>query len=205
MQHNEAPEGYMKDAQGRLVPLEMVKEIDKLRDELVRKMVTTAKQTAEILATFKTSALSEIQSFCDLSAAEYGKELGGTKGNVQLTSYDGRYRMDRCVSEYLDFDERLQVAKELIDQCLQEWSSDSRPELKLLVNDAFQVDRKGNVNTKRILSLRKFEIEDPRWQRAMQAINDSLTVSGSRVYLRLYERIGGSDQWRQIPLDIAAV
>lgn len=205
MQPKTIPEGYMQDAQGRLVPESMVKDIDKLRDELVRKLVDRAKQTAEALSAFKVSALSEIQSFCDLSAADYGKELGGAKGNVQLTSYDGRYRVDRCVAEFLDFDERLQVAKDLIDQCLQDWSSDSRPELKLLVNDAFQVDRKGNLNSKRILSLRKFEIEDERWQMAMKAINDSLTVSGSRTYLRLYERVGDSDQWRQLPLDLASV
>lgn len=202
---NKIPEGYMQDSQGRLVPLDGVKEIDKLRDELVRKLVKTAKETGEILAVFKTTAFSEIQSFCDLSAAEYGRELGGSKGNVSLTSYDGRFRVDRCISEHLVFDERLQVAKGLIDECLQEWSSTSVVELKMLVNDVFQVDRKGNVSVARILSLRKFEIEDARWQRAMSAISDSLSVAGSKQYLRLYERVGETDQFRQIPLDIAAV
>jgi hypothetical protein len=205
MQPNEIPDGYMQDAQGRLVPVSMVKEIDKLRDELVKKLVECARAQAAALAAFKASALSEIQAFVDLSASQYGRELGGTKGNVQLVSYDGRFRVDRCIADSLDFDERLQVAKELIDECLQEWSSDSRPELKLLVNDAFQVDRKGNVNTKRILSLRKFEIEDARWKQAMQAINDSLTVSGSRTYLRIYERSADGEQYRQLPLDLASV
>ena len=38
-----------------------------------------------------------------------------TKGNVTLTSYDGKYKIQRAIAEYLHFDERLQVAKELID------------------------------------------------------------------------------------------
>ena len=73
-----------------------------------------------------------------------------------------------------------------------------------MVNDAFQVDRQGNVNAKRILSLRKFNIDEPRWQRAMAAIGDSLTVAGSREYVRVYERVSG-DRWEQIPLDVAGV
>jgi hypothetical protein len=34
--HDETvPQGYMKDAQGRLVPVDQVREIDRARDELV--------------------------------------------------------------------------------------------------------------------------------------------------------------------------
>jgi len=97
------------------------------------------------------------------------------------------------------------LAKQLVDECIHDWSDDAAPELKALVNDAFQVDKKGNVDTKRILSLRKFDIQDPRWLKAMEAISDSLTVVGSRTYIRVYERIDDTDRWQQIPLDIAGV
>ncbi len=204
MAHN-MPEGYLTNSQGHLVPVEMVKDIDKLRDELVLKLVKTANQTSEILAEFKKMAFSEINAFVELSASDYGKDLGGTKGNVGLLSYDGRYRVQKAVAEHFVFDERLLVAKELIDQCLNEWTNESGPELKVLVNDAFQVDQQGNVNAKRILSLRKHNIEDERWKKAMTAINDSLTVAGSREYIRIYERIGKTDDWEQIPLDLAGV
>lgn len=195
----------MTDSQGRLVPDAMVKEIDKLRDSLVRKVVARAEDASRTLRIFKQDAFSEIEAFCDLSAQEYDRELGGAKGNVSLVSYDGKYKVCRAIAENLAFDERLQVAKTLIDKCIQEWSGGSRPELQVLINDAFQVDRLGNVNSKRILSLRKFNIEDARWQKAMMAINDSLTVASSSVYLRVYERIEGTDKWRQLPLDLAGV
>ncbi|MDR3631333.1 MAG: DUF3164 family protein [Desulfocapsaceae bacterium] len=199
------PPGYMQDPQGRLVPESMVKEIDKMRNDLVHSIIKIARETSEILAVFKNSAFSDIQSFCELSAEQYKKDMGGIKGNVTLLSFDGRYKVSRAVSETYVFDERLQVAKSLVDDCLQEWSGDSRPELKMLINDAFQVDKLGQVNVKRIMSLRKFNIDDPRWKKAMEAINDSLNVLESRVYLRVHERIGNTDQWKQIPLDIAGV
>jgi hypothetical protein len=39
----------------------------------------------------------------------------------------------------------------------------------------------------------------------MQAVRDSILVSGSSVYIRVYERINGTDEYRAIPLDLAAV
>ncbi|KJR98766.1 MAG: sulfate transporter [Desulfobulbaceae bacterium BRH_c16a] len=199
------PEGYMEDARGHLVPESMVKDIDKIRDELVKGLVAKAKDVKAMLQVFKNAAFEEIEQFIELSASEYDTSLGGNKGNVTLMSFDGRYRVMRAVAESFVFDERLQVAKDLIDQCLNEWTASSGPELKALVNDAFSVDRAGNVNAKRILSLRKFNIEDERWLRAMAAINDSLTVAGSREYVRIYERVQDTDRWEQIPLDVAGV
>ncbi|MDH4317195.1 MAG: DUF3164 family protein [Desulfobulbaceae bacterium] len=199
------PEGFRQDSMGRLVPEAMVKEIDKLRDDLVSDLVRRARDTSSALYAFKTRAFAEIESFVELSAAEYDQAYGGTKGNINLVSYDGRYKVQRAVADHFEFDERLQVAKSLIDACINDWTDETRPEVQMLINDAFQVDKKGNVSTKRIMSLRKFNIEDERWTKAMAAINDSLTVVGSRVYLRVYERIEGTDQWKQIPLDLASV
>ncbi len=204
-QSKQIPEGYMEDARGHLVPESMVKDIDKIRDELVKALVAKAKDVKAMLQVFKQSAFENIELFIELSASQYDTSLGGNKGNVTLMSFDGRYRVMRAVAESFVFDERLQVAKDLIDQCLNEWTASSGPELKALVNDAFSVDRAGNVNAKRILSLRKFNIEDERWLRAMAAINDSLTVAGSREYVRIYERVQDTDRWEQIPLDVAGV
>lgn len=202
---NEIPAGYMKNSLGHLVPVEMVKEIDKLRDELIVGLIEKAQPVSDALKEFKEYAFSNIESFIELSAAEYDSHLGGKKGNVTLYSYDGKYRMVRAKADLQVFDERLQIAKELIDECLNEWTSESGPELKTLVNSAFQVDKEGNVNAKRILALRKHNIEDPRWLKAMSAIADGLTVIGSRAYVRLYERIEDTDKWKPISLDIAGV
>ena len=66
----------------------------------------------------KRAMFNDIRAFCDLSAEKYGISFGGSKGNLQLTSYDGKYRVLVAVNESISFDERLQVAKALIDECI---------------------------------------------------------------------------------------
>lgn len=132
-------------------------------------------------------------------------KLGGKKGNVTLLSFDGRYKIIRAIQEGVAFDERLQAARALIDECLRDWTAGARPEVVTLVNDAFRTDSQGEIRTARVLALRRLEITDERWQRAMQAIGEACQVVGSKSYIRVYERIGDTDQYRPISLDIAGV
>lgn len=198
-----AQQGYMVDAKGRHVPVELVKPIDQTRDQLVRDLIDEARELNARMRTFKTKVLADLQAFLQLSAQQYDVMLGGVKGNVTLLSYDGTLRVQRQVADRIMFTEALQVAKELIDQCVRDWASDSRPEVRLLVEHAFQADREGKVSTERVLGLRKIDIQDERWTRAMAAIGDSLTVAGTATYVRFYEQRDG--QWCAISLDLAAI
>lgn len=196
---------YWQDAKGNLTPEELVKAIDKERDALVQEWVEKAKALNTEISRFKGGIFGDIQAFVELSAEKYGAKLGGNKGNVTLYSYDGKYKIQRAINDHLQFDERIQAAKALIDECLNEWSAGSRPELKALIERAFNVDKEGNLNTSRILGLRRVDIQDPRWLNAMQAISESVQVVNSKAYVRVYERIGDSDQYQPISLDVAGV
>lgn len=199
------PEGFWQDAQGRLVPESMVKPIDQERDRLVKQLVDRASELNTELADFKAVAFGDIEAFVELSAEQYSAKVGGKKGNVTLYSYDGRFKIQRAVQESIVFDERLQAARALIDDCLRDWTQGARPEVVTLVNDAFRTDTKGEIRTARVLALRRLEIRDERWQRAMTAIGEACQVIGSKSYIRVYERIGDSDQYKAISLDIAGV
>lgn len=196
---------FMEDGQGRLVHINNVKEIDKTRDGLVRHLVRNALELQKKMIEFKEKAMSEIDAFVELSAMEYKVSLGGKKGNLTLYTYDMNYKVMIQISEYLVFDERLQVAKKMIDDCFTSWTTDSRSEIKTIINDAFSVNQEGKINTRRILALRRLEIADPLWQNAMQAISDSLQVAGSKSYMRIYKRIGQEKSWQVISLDMAAL
>lgn len=198
-------EDYMKDSQGRLVHKDNVKEIDLTRDGLVRHIKDDAVRVRKQMAEFKHVAMSEIDAFVEMSASDYGVSLGGKKGNLNLFSYDGRYKIQVQVAEYIVPDERIKAAKVLIDQLLNSWTQGSRSEVKTIINDAFAVDREGRFNLRRILGLRRLEISDPDWKKAMQAIGDSLQVIGSKRYMRVYERVGSQDQWLPISLDFASL
>lgn len=198
-------DGYRKDAKGRLIPVESIKQIDLERDSLVMEIIAKALDVNKMLAQFKATVFADIQAFIELSGERYGAKVGGAKGNVSLTTFDGRYMIKRAVSDTLTFDEGLQAAKALIDECVHEWTEGARSEIRALINDAFNVDKEGKISTGRILSLRRLEIQDEKWQRAMNALSESVRVQCSKSYIRVYERIGDTDQYQPIPLDMAGV
>jgi Protein of unknown function (DUF3164). len=199
------PNGYMANSKGHLVPVEQVPAYDKARDDLVKEMVEEAEHLQAVLKEFKISALGDVVAFMELAFEKYGAKVGGRKGNIQLLSYDGSMRVQLAVAEFLSFDERLQAAKALVDECLTEWTEDARPEIRSLVNQAFEVDKEGNVSPAKVLPLLRLEINDERWHRAMDAIRDSLNVQYSKQYIRFHRRSGPDAKWQAIPLDIAAL
>jgi hypothetical protein len=201
MQDNDIPKGYMRRADGTLVPTDKVKPIDKERDLLVLGLIGAAQDVSATLLAFRLNAMRQLEEFADRSAAEYGARLGGAKGNVTLTSFDGRYKVIRAIADNIVFDERLQAAKALIDSCISRWSKGSNANIKAIVNRAFQVNKQGLISTGRVLDLRNLDIDDPEWLEAMRAVSDSMQVVSTKAYLRFYERneAGGYDQ---ISLDV---
>lgn len=196
---------YRRNAKGHLVPLDQIKDIDRLRDDLVQNVIGQVLALQAEMSRVKSQLVEEVDAFLELSAQEYDTSYGGKKGNVTLNSFDGQYRLVRAVSDHLAFDERLQVAKELIDQCIHEWTAGSSSKVQALVEHAFQTDKEGKINTGRVLGLRRLNIQDEKWQNAMRAIMDSIQVTGSKSYLRFYQRQGLDGPYRQIPLDVAAL
>lgn len=201
----EIPAGYWEDANGNLTPVSKIKPIDKDRHQLVTDLCQEAKKQSAVLFGFKTAAMQEITDFIARSLAEYDVAHGGKKGNVTLISFDGRFKIIRQMQETITFDERLQAAKALIDECIQSWSKGSNANIKVLVNNAFQVDQQGKISTGRVLGLRRLEISDEKWLRAMQAIGDSMQVASTKPYIRFYERDDTTGEYQPINLDVAAV
>lgn len=199
------PAGYVMDARGRLVPESLIEPIDQLRDQTITSLVAEAKKLQSAMAEFKARAFGDIAAFVEASHEQYGVKVGGAKGNISLITFDGQYKIVRQVAEHIQFDERLQAAKELIDECLREWTEGSNDKVKVLINEAFQVDKEGNVNTGRILALRRLAIDDSKWTKAMRAIVDSIRVTGTKPYIRLYERAEDTEEYRAISLDLAAI
>lgn len=198
------PEGYMRDGRGALVPIARVKPIDMARNDLVLELFAKARHVSAEARDLKCRAFADIEAFVSLSAEQYEVRIGGKKGNVSLVSFDGRFKVTRQVQPISRVDERIHAAKALIDECILEWSEGSDASLVTLVNQAFQVDKQGNFSVGRLMMLRKANIDHPKWKRAMEAIADSIDTTQTASYVRFYERIGDTDKWRMVPLDIAA-
>lgn len=199
------PDGYMRDAQGRLVPRTMVREEQLVEDDLVRDLHKLAAMMSAELRAFRDKCMGEIQTLLALIAERYKSERGGAKGNLTLSTFDGMLRIQVAIGDQLTFGAGLQVAKTLVDDCIHDWSEGANDKLMAMVNGAFDVDKQGRLNVGRILQLRTLKIEDEKWQRAMTAISEAVRVERSKQYLRFYSRSRTEDRLEQVPLDLAAV
>ena len=199
------PPGYWQDASGNLVPDSKVKDVDKVRHELVVNMCQQAQVLREQLAAFKLASMADVAAFVSMSMETYGVKSGGNKGNVTLTSYDGKYKLVRQMADRIVFGPELMAAKALIDECVHVWAKEANDNIKALVNHAFQTDKEGKINTGRVLGLRRLDIRDAKWQQAMQAIADSMQTASTTPYIRFYVRNDTTQNYTAIPLDMAGV
>lgn len=199
------PAGFMQNAAGHLVPENQVREQDKLRDSVVTDLAAIAVQLSEALRAFKKRALNDIADTIQIAADKWEVDLGGKKGNISLASYNGQYKVQRVFAERITFSEELEAAKELFGRCLDRWTEKADNNVRALIDRAFRPNKNGQIKTVELLGLLRLEIDDEQWQAACEALRASINVSGSTVYVRVYQRIADSDQYRLIPLDLASV
>lgn len=197
---------YMTNGKGDLIPLANIKAIDLERDEFVREIAGTWMQHINTLQDFKYKVIGDIVAFVELAAEKYERKLGGKKGNLSLQTYDGEYLLKLSIAEHKDFNEQLEIAKDIIDELVLEWSGDSNTNIVAMVNSAFDIDANGKVSTGKIFSLMQLQINDPsgKWSQAMELIKESVKIIGSKQYVRLYKR-NEQGKYENVPLDIAAL
>lgn len=199
------PEGYMQNATGDLVRIENVRDHDLLRDQVALDIAAKAKQLEQALTKFKSETLSDIEDLISIAAEKYGKKMGGKKGNVSILSYDGRYKILRVHADQITFTEELKAARALFNDCINNWAKGANDHLRTLIGSAFKTNGKGELKKSELLKLLRHKIDDPNYQKACEALKDSILVVGTTTYLRVYERVGKTDQYRQIALDVAQV
>jgi hypothetical protein len=194
---------HMADAKGHLVPVDLIKPADKIEDEQVRKVMAFALELSAQIGRFRVNTMADLDGVDSILEQEYGVSKGGLKGNRTYQSFDGLMKVSVQVAEHIDFGPQLQIAKELIDECLNEWSEASDPKIRTIVTRAFNTDQEGKINKSEIFMLMRLDIEDPRWLKAMDAIRDAMRVTGSKEYVRFYQRRSIKDGWTAVTIDLA--
>jgi len=197
--------GWWIDAKGDAVPPRHVRPEDKLCDRIVEKMIRRATKAHEDLVRLKRQAFEDVEIYLAKLENVYEVQARTRGGNKQLTDFAGRKRVAVKVQKVIDFDSRIELAKQLIDDCVKRWSKDADDRLIMLINDAFKVDKKGQLDRDRILGLLKLKINDAVWVKAMGIIKDAIYVAGRRAYIQFSERDAATGTWRTICLDIAGV
>ncbi len=195
---------FMINGKGHHIPIKLVKPQHLLEDQTVRKIIGDyARPLSAQIDRFRGHTFDDVATFMDILAEEYKAKKGGKKGNVTLMSFDGCLKVTVQVQDTLTFGPELQIAKKLFDECITAWSKAADDKVRVLVDHAFQVDKQGQINRAALFSLRSVNIDDVQWCSAVQALNDSIRIQGSKQYIRFYERKEPTDGWQAITIDLA--
>lgn len=204
----EVPEGYRINRQGHLVPLARITEAEQLRDEVVMQVVREAERLNSEIAAFYKRSLEDIQDLVKMAGERWGVQLGGSRGNLTLISFDGDYKVVRQISDMIGFTEEIEVARALLNECIDRWGEGSNDNLRLIVDRTFRTTQDGNLRKGAVLDLMSVEIDDAGWQRGIEALRKAIEVNGTAVYVRAYQRErlpGGKSGWRQIAIRTGGV
>jgi hypothetical protein len=199
------PEGYIRNCYGDLVRIDRVRPELIQEDAVVRDLIARAEALQQQIMAFKARAFDDIGAHAQLLDERYHVKVGGRRGGMQLASFDGCLKVSIATEDSITFGPELRQAKALIDGCLMRWSAGANANLVAVIEDAFAVGEKGKVRVDRVLGLRRLEIDDEEWKRAMTAIGDAVRTSRSKVAIRFYKREAPEQEYRLIVLDVARV
>lgn len=194
---------FREDSRGAWMPESSIKPQDILKDDLVESAADKIVDMRDKMKQLNQEIKDEIRAYIELIGEKYGVKLKGNKGNITLTSYDGKTRIVISISESIYLDENVIAAKELIDEYLEDEIKDASFDIKQLVTSAFRV-KQGVLDVRSILKLRSLRIDDERWKKAMDIIADSIVVKSSKSCLRLYKQ-NAEGTMEYIPLDFAVI
>lgn len=175
---------YWIDSAGREVPSDYVPAQDKKRDALVEKLVAQARKLRTHIAKEKETMSRQIAKYLDSIAAEKGVDW---EGATTLYNFDMSEAIAVRIYKRFTFDEKLNLAKAKIDECIKSWSPGSNEKIIALVNRAFRVDAKGVLNSREILGLRQLDFPDPAWIEAMELISQSMKLIETKTYYNFQE------------------
>lgn len=189
------------DAQGRAIPVSVIKSEMLKQDTVVNNTLDRVIRLQKRIIADKIKLYAEIESYLEFIAKKSGMEW---KGNAAFTSFDGKYKIDIRFKERIEFGLELQLAKQKIDDCIRAWTTDSNVNLRAIINEAFQVNKKGEIAKFRILALRKYNIKDPIWKEAMELIDQAIQVVATKQYVSFYAR-DEHGEYKMIVLNFTAL
>lgn len=176
-------QGNWLDDKGRPIPEEYIQPQDKKRDRMVESIIKRVSKLSAKLASEKTEIVAAIEKYLK-ELAKDNKVRENWKGNIIIYNFSQNLCIERRINETISFDERLQMVKTTIDKWLNDRLKNIDDLIAKVISQAFSVDKQGRINTAMLLKLRKLDIQDHEWKKAMELLDDSIFVKSSKMALR---------------------
>lgn len=199
------PRGYWRNARGDLVHTANITDNDLDADETVDKIHGFGQDLAAQMWRFRAYTMDDVAGYVARLLERAGANGRATRGNLTLTSFDGRRKVTLSIAEYVSIGPEIVAAQALMDECLERWTRGSAREVKALIEQAFTPNAEGQLAVSALLRLRRIAIDDPQWRAMQHAIADAMRPGGTAEYIRLYLRDHPAEPWRRVSLHLANV
>ena len=189
------------DTAGREVPAKYVPKFAKAKDAAARKILDAwRKEEARLKALWKET-VAAVEKIHAQARKEEKLEPAAVsdKGYFSFRTFDGRVtvRLDRA--REVVFNEKLDLAKELIDEAVEEIAGETAGDLRPLVESAFKPrGTNRTLDRQRLSDICKMNVRNAKWQKAVELIKAAAEESQRMDYLRVI------DGDRSIVLDLHA-
>ena len=192
---------YWIDPDGNRNRTSIIDKHVKKREKLVDSVFKSVDGAGAMLFELKKKVRYMVTDFLNKSAEDFNENW---QGNTKLYNFAKDLSIEIAIAKKINLDERLQIAKSKIDKYVLSLVKESQKDLVTLVTKAFNVDKKGNVSVKDILSLRSYDITHPDWVEAMDLITKSISIDGTKTYYRFAKK-NSEGKWEQVILNFSAI
>lgn len=175
------------------------------KNQLVNELVHDALEIQEDLKEFKGAAFSRLKEHYE-RMKEFGDVRSNHKGNFQLKSDCGDFKVEFSNQVIKEFDERAELAAEHLNQFLLTHVKKKDTEMYEYIkglsekkNDKFDINLVG-----RLFAMEdKFQHES--WKKAIELFKASYVEVDSAQYVRFFKRNDQNGQYENINLNFASV
>jgi hypothetical protein len=147
---------------------------EKKREEIIEKLFTKAMTIHNALAVFKAEAFKLINDYMDEKAADSGVDWK-QRGVTMIDFADNRRLAIKAGKGVRTDDPQLQIAKQLIDTCIQAWGEKSDRNLVSMVQTLWKSGA-SELDVRAIHQLMRFKVEgNEAWEKAMRILDLALS------------------------------
>lgn len=193
------------DESGTQIPVNRLTKAEKLMERHSYKLLSGAQKLNADLVAFKQLLIELSNEAYEVFMAE--KEAKHTKGNFTWYNFNRTIKIEVAISDRIEFDDlTIEAAKARFDEFLKANITSKNEFVKDMILDAFQTERKGKLDVKRVLQLTRYEdrINDALFSEAVQLINEAIRRPSSKTYFRIWLK-DESGKYQNIDLNLSSI
>jgi hypothetical protein len=178
-----------KDAKGVEVPYTRTDALERLRERNAAALLKEALDLEQRIAAFKAKTMRLHAEVVEANAKRHDVDLSKTKGNHTWFSFARDVKVEADMQDKVQLDDiMVSAAHEKLMSLLKDTVKSEVEFLPELINSAFENTR-GMLDTRKVLSLLGYrhKVKHTLFQEAMDLIEKSINVAGTKQYFRISE------------------